>query len=158
MKDPSDNRALQADMIQARKELLVKFTRYDQLAKQILDLPPIVDGLRCPTQKRLQEAILARANLFLRKHVRYISTHVQTFPIETLPSVTDKAGKNDRGRYTHPVVQEQLRILREQDTLLEQYLEAARKARNLDDVASLQHNQEEIRQEIERVQQNISVS
>lgn len=72
LKDSSGNRALQADMVQARKELLARFTRYEQLAKQIMDLPPLVDGLKSPTQKRLHEAILARANLFLRKHVRHM--------------------------------------------------------------------------------------
>lgn len=52
-----------------------------------------------------------------------------------------------------PKAQEQLCTLKEQDALLDQYLEAAKKARNLDDVASLKRNQEEIRQEIERIQQ-----
>ena len=53
-----------------------------------------------------------------------------------------------------PKAQEQLCTLKEQDALLDQYLEAAKKARNLDDVASLKRNQEEIRQEIERIQQS----
>lgn len=52
-----------------------------------------------------------------------------------------------------PKAQEQLCTLKEQDALLDQYLEAAKKARNLDDVASLKRNQEEIRQEIERILQ-----
>ncbi|WFD21362.1 hypothetical protein MEQU1_000010 [Malassezia equina] len=143
MKVSSNNRALQADTMQARKELLASFSRYDQLAKQIVNLAPIVDGRRCSTQKRLQEAVFARANMFLRKH---------TFASESLPSVKDKAGKKEGHNHVRSEVQEQLRILKEQDILLDQYLEAAKKARNLDDVASLKHNQEEIRQEIKRIQ------
>lgn len=73
---PRDKRALQADTMLARKELLARFTQYDQLAKQIMALPPLVDDLPCATQRRLQEAILARANLFLRKHVRRPYTHI----------------------------------------------------------------------------------
>lgn len=38
--------------------------------------------------------------------------------------------------------------------LLDQYLAAAKKARNLDDVSSLKRNQEEIRLEIERIQRS----
>ncbi|WFD25048.1 hypothetical protein MNAN1_000010 [Malassezia nana] len=53
-----------------------------------------------------------------------------------------------------PEVQEQLRVLREQDMLLDQYLAAAKKARNLDDISSLKRNQEEIRLEIERIQKS----
>lgn len=152
MKVSSNNRALQADTMQARKELLTSFSRYDQLAKQIVNLAPIVDGRRCSTQKRLQEAVFARANMFLRKHVRPIFSLIQTFASESLPSVKDKADKKEGHNHVRAEVQEQLRILKEQDILLYQYLEAAKKARNLDDVASLKHNQEEIRQEIKRIQ------
>lgn len=65
----------------------------------------------------------------------------------------DKSRKNGNRIHMEPKAQEQLCTLKEQDALLDQYLEAAKKARNLDDVASLKRNQEEIRQEIERILQ-----
>ena len=47
--------------------------------------------------------------------------------------------------------QQQINVLSEQEALLSSYLEAAKKARNLDDVLSLKQSQNEIRAEIEQI-------
>ena len=65
-----DSHALQANAFQARKDLLARFSQFEQLARKIESMPPIVDGVTSATQKRLQQAIFARASLFLQRNVR----------------------------------------------------------------------------------------
>lgn len=67
-----DSHALQANAFRARKDLLARFSRFEQLARKIESLLPIVDGVTSPTQKRLQQAIFARASLFLQRNVRML--------------------------------------------------------------------------------------
>lgn len=143
-----DSRALQADAAQARKELLARFTRYDQLAKRIRSLPAAVDKRASTTQQRLQQAISNRATLFLQKNM---------FPLQNLPSLdaaqkgTNNSSKNTNTSKHSDAVAEQIRVLTEQETLLGEYLAAAVKARNLDDVNALKANRAEIRAEIARI-------
>lgn len=71
-------------------------------------------------------------------------------PLQGLPSQLEpKSSKKQVPRY----IQEQLHALQVQDSLLCEYIESAQKSRNLDDMASLRKNQEEIRAEIARLQQ-----
>ena len=80
-----DNCALQADAIQARKDLLARFSQFDQLARKIERLPPTVHGLVSPTQKRLQQAIFSRATIYLQRNVCILSlTILQMFPFTKL--------------------------------------------------------------------------
>lgn len=147
----TDSKALQEDAIQARKELLVRFTRYDQLAKKIRTLRPIVDKHESSTQQRLQQSIHARATMFLQKNM---------FPLQSLPSLDEAAQRKQKDAESakHQAAQggaeqaEQVRILTEQETLLSNYLASAVKARNLDDVTALKANRDEIRAEIARLQ------
>lgn len=67
--------ALQRDAAQARKQLLLNFANYDALAKRIRALPVLASstsgngGGATSGQKRVQEAIWTRANLFLQQNV-----------------------------------------------------------------------------------------
>lgn len=140
-----DSRALQADAAQARKELLVRFTRYDQLARKLRDLPPTVDRRTSQTQERLQRAIYTRATLFLQKNM---------FPLQSLPNLaaprTERAPASSRPAES-AASSNALAVLTEQEALLSAYLTEAVKARNLDDVQSLRTNRDEVRAEIARM-------
>lgn len=57
--------------------------------------------------------------------------------------------RDDRNAFDH--VKEQLHALSVQDSLLGEYIEEAKKNRNLDDIASLKQSQDEIRSEIARL-------
>lgn len=153
-----DSQALQSSAVQARKDLLARFMQYEELARKIASLPPKIDGTNSPTQKRLQQAILARATLFLQKHVRFkhfrIAYSQQMFPLQNLPSSNPHKSKSLARVQTlrmPPDIQEQLQVLGTQEMLLMEYIESAQNARNLDDVNSLQANLNEIRSEIARL-------
>ncbi|EDP44825.1 hypothetical protein MGL_1307 [Malassezia globosa CBS 7966] len=153
-----DSQALQSSAVQARKDLLARFMQYEELARKIASLPPTIDGINSPTQKRLQQAILARATLFLQKHVRFkhfrIAYSQQMFPLQNLPSSNPHKSKSLARVQTlrmPPDIQEQLQVLGTQEMLLMEYIESAQNARNLDDVNSLQANLNEIRSEIARL-------
>lgn len=139
-----DSRALQADAAQARKELLVHFTRFDQLAKKIRTLKPLVEQQESITQQRLQHAIYTKATMFLQKNM---------FPLQSLPDTNRSSRSKTQDKKSEPfgANADQIRILTEQDALLRDYLTAATKARNLDDVSALKANREEIRAEIARL-------
>ncbi|WFD44769.1 carboxypeptidase Y-deficient [Malassezia psittaci] len=143
-----DSRTLQSHATQARKELLARFSQYDHLAKKIRYLPPIVNQHPSSTEERLQRAIYARSTLFLQKHM---------FPLQQLPvSESGQASRksaqqaNDKPLSDH--TQQQIQVLREQERLLDEYLAAAVKARNIDDIQALQANRDEIRSELARLQ------
>lgn len=135
---------LQTHASQARKELLSRFARYDRLAKKIRALPPVVQDTVSTTQERLQQAIYTKAMVFLQKNM---------FPLQNLPNQDYKAPSETTASPAEPdaAENEQLRVLAEQESLLESYLAAAVKARNLDDVKALSANRDEIRAEIARV-------
>ncbi|KOS13257.1 hypothetical protein Malapachy_1460 [Malassezia pachydermatis] len=140
-----DNCALQADAIQARKDLLARFSQFDQLARKIERLPPTVHGLVSPTQKRLQQAIFSRATIYLQRNM---------FPLQSLPVARKEKSKSSPSTSATNLpleAQQQINVLSEQEALLSSYLEAAKKARNLDDVLSLKQSQNEIRAEIEQI-------
>ncbi|KAI3629244.1 hypothetical protein CBS9595_000316 [Malassezia furfur] len=142
-----DSRTLQADAAQARKELLVRFTRYDQLARKLRTLPPTVDRQPSAAQERLQLAIYTRATLFLQKHM---------FPLQSLPNLdaqrTERAQPPPATGATEPAAPDNaLAVLAEQEALLSAYLAEAVKARNLDDVQTLRANRDEVRAEIARM-------
>lgn len=130
-----DSQSLQSDALQARKDLLLRFTRYDQLAKKIKNLPPVVEGSESASQRCLQQAVYNRSTTFLQKNMHPL----QNLTWREAKDPDDKA-KSD-----------QLAILAEQDTLLSKYLSAALASRNLDDVSALRANQAEIRNEISRL-------
>lgn len=150
-----DNCALQADAIQARKDLLARFSQFDQLARKIERLPPTVHGLVSPTQKRLQQAIFSRATIYLQRNVCILSlTILQMFPLQSLPVARKEKSKSSPSTSATNLpleAQQQINVLSEQEALLSSYLEAAKKARNLDDVLSLKQSQDEIRAEIEQI-------
>ncbi|WFC96798.1 carboxypeptidase Y-deficient [Malassezia brasiliensis] len=142
-----DSRALQADAAQARKELLVRFTRYDQLARKLRALPPTLDGQTSATQERLQLAIYTRATLFLQKNM---------FPLQSLPNLdarrTEQApAPAPTGPSASAAHNDALAVLAEQEALLGAYLAEAVKTRNLDDVKTLRANRDEVRAEIARM-------
>ncbi|WFD00706.1 carboxypeptidase Y-deficient [Malassezia yamatoensis] len=143
-----DSRILQSHAAQARKELLARFSQYDHLAKKIRSLPPIIHQHPSSTQERLQRAIYARATLFLQKHM---------FPLQQLPlSESRQSTRNSvQQANAQPLsdhTQQQIQVLREQERLLDEYLAAAVKARNLDDIQALQANRDELRSELARLQ------
>lgn len=127
-----DSRTLQHDAAQARKELLVRFARYDQLAKQIYTL-------HTDTAQPLQKAIYARATLFLQKHM---------FPLQSIPR--RPAQEPEQGKQ-NVALHGQVSVLQEQETLLSEYLATAVRTRNLEDAASLRESLEEVRAEIRRL-------
>ncbi|GBE82073.1 predicted protein [Sparassis crispa] len=131
----------------ARKRLLDAFGQYDVLAKRIRQLPP--PGGPGSSQDRIQQAILARANLFLQKHM---------FPLQALPkpqkAASPQATPQDREEQVIDPDSEVAHVLQpllEQEALLETFVEEAKAHRKFEDAKTLKANLREIRAEIERI-------
>jgi len=134
----------------ARKRLLDAFAQYDALAKRIRQLPS--PGGPGSSQDRIQQAVLARATIFLQKNM---------FPLQALP----KPQKTSNSKSPFAEGQEQaidpdsevmhvLQPLLEQEALLETFVEEAKAHRKFEDAKTLKANLKEIRAEIEKILAN----
>ncbi|WFD07516.1 hypothetical protein MVES1_002882 [Malassezia vespertilionis] len=129
----TDSKTLQENAMQARKDILLRLARYDQIAKATRNLPPMVDGEQSMAQQQLQLAM---------------------FPLQSLSNLgADRHGASaEQSNAPLPAHTDQLHVLMEQERLLHGYLSAAIKERNLDDVSTLKANRDEVRAEIARLQ------
>ncbi|EIN07506.1 hypothetical protein PUNSTDRAFT_144973 [Punctularia strigosozonata HHB-11173 SS5] len=138
----------------ARKRLLDAFARYDALAKRIRALRPAQGGA-ASAQGRMQAAILARANMFLQKHM---------FPLQSLPKAQQRQTASGAASPSTPAVAVavpgldpdselalRLQPLLEQEALLEGYVEEAKTHRKFEDAKTLKRSLDEIRLEIDRM-------
>ncbi|KAF8894497.1 hypothetical protein BD779DRAFT_1609239 [Infundibulicybe gibba] len=131
--------------------IIEAFAQYDRLSKRIRHLP-CVNGPGS-SQDRVQMAVLARANLFLQKHM---------FPLQSLPTPRRAQGPGVQtpggggGPLLDPdsEIAHALQPLLEQEALLESFVEEAKVGRKFEDVKTLKSNLAEIRAEIEKIVTN----
>ncbi|CEH14990.1 FYVE finger-containing protein [Ceraceosorus bombacis] len=142
---------LQRNAAQARKALLANFANYDALARRIQTLPAGTNQ----AQKRVQESIWTRANLFLQQNM---------FPLQSLPGAITK-GSNEKSRSkksdasaslsgtnsaaAQEAVQE-LQVLEEQYRSVSAWADAAQSNRQLEDARTLRASADEVAKEVQR--------
>ncbi|PWN91462.1 hypothetical protein FA10DRAFT_300073 [Acaromyces ingoldii] len=174
--------ALQRDAAQARKQLLANFANYDALAKRIRALPVVSPpgatpaGTGAPSaQKRVQEAIWTRANLFLQQNMfplqslpklgaKGSSTNAQAGSKQSAVSSTSSSPKMVNGSAGGPDeetlrrvqqdpegAKEQLIVLEQQLALVRQYAASAQKSRKFQDAKTLKASVEDLQEEIRRL-------
>ncbi|KAI0780731.1 FYVE zinc finger-domain-containing protein [Trametes elegans] len=134
----------------ARKRLLEAFGQYDALAKRIRKLPCKPGS----SQDRIQNAVLARANLFLQQHMFPLQARPQTRPPKRAGGAAPSpslAPPDDQIIDPDSEVARVLQPLLEQEALLETFVEEAKAHRKFEDVRTLQGNLREIRAEIEHI-------
>ncbi|KAF8628449.1 hypothetical protein AX15_003964 [Amanita polypyramis BW_CC] len=135
-----------------RKRLLEAFAQYDALSKRIYQLP-CINGPGS-SQYRVQSAVLARTNIFLQKNM---------FPLKSLSTTdTSTPRKSDAENVTGPhsvdlELAQRLQPLLEQEALLETFVEEAEARRKFEDLKTLKSNLDEIRAEIQRIAESISL-
>ncbi|GAA6051153.1 hypothetical protein JCM3770_002565 [Rhodotorula araucariae] len=157
-----------------RKRLLTDLASYDTISKRIRDLP-LPDGAPPGgSQDRLQRALAARGQLYLGEKLGLLRSlgdveelggkgkgrgkkdakHREgEYTVKTLASLLDK---EDVDKVTEKVGPEleaaaKLNVLREQEQLVQSYVDDANSRRQFEDAAALQASLEELRAEIAAV-------
>ncbi|GAA5938346.1 hypothetical protein JCM3775_000869 [Rhodotorula graminis] len=159
-----------------RKRLLTDLASYDTVSKRIRDLPLPEGAPSGGSQDRLQRALSARAQLYLSDKLGLLRSlgNVEElsgssaaakgkkaaggvkdgeYTVKTLASLLDK---DDVDRVTERVGPEleaaaKLNVLREQESLVQSYVDDANSRRQFEDAAALQASLDELRAEIAAV-------
>ncbi|GAA5835296.1 hypothetical protein JCM9279_004500 [Rhodotorula babjevae] len=159
-----------------RKRLLTDLASYDTVSKRIRDLPLPEGAPPGGSQDRLQRALAARGQLYLSDKLGLLRSlgNVEElsgssaaakgkkkgeqskdgeYTVKTLASLLDK---DDVDRVTERVGPEleaaaQLNVLREQEALVQSYVDDANSRRQFEDAAALQASLDELRAEIAAV-------
>jgi rabenosyn-5 len=159
-----------SDATKVRKRLMDAFSQFDQAAKRIRDLPT-----ESPTQQKLQKAVYQQAYSFLSLHM---------LPLRALPRILKHAAPQGRPngggalasiKYSNQSagsgvsssevsameseekeLRERLIILEEQKFMVSEMVANATKHRRFDEVTSLAQNLEDLNQEIDQANGQLS--
>ncbi|GAA5965321.1 hypothetical protein JCM8115_002254 [Rhodotorula mucilaginosa] len=160
-----------------RKRLLADLASYDTVSKRIRDLPLPEGAPPNGSQDRLQRALAARGQLFLSEKLGLLRSlgNVEELgggrgagkrgkakpnqgqPEEyTVKSLADLLEKEDVAKVREKVGPEleaaaKLNVLREQEALVQSYVEDANARRQFEDAAALQTSLDELRAEISAI-------
>ena len=166
-----------ADATKVRKRLTEAFTQYDVAARRIRDLPT-----ESPTQARLQKAIYAQATTFLHlhmlplkslpkvmRHARPVAGAVNGRPGGPLAAIRSDSMTLQRrdsdassSVASGPAVtaleaeekelRERMIVLEEQQFMVQEMLNEAKKKRRFDEVAALTGNVDDLSREVDSIQ------
>jgi len=159
-----------SDATKVRKRLMDAFSQFDQAAKRIRDLPT-----ESPTQQKLQKAVYQQAYSFLSLHM---------LPLRSLPRILKHAAPQGRPngggalasiKYSNQSagsfvsssevsameseekeLRERLIILEEQKFMVSEMVANATKHRRFDEVTSLAQNLEDLNQEVDHANGQLS--
>ncbi|KAF1926902.1 uncharacterized protein M421DRAFT_422145 [Didymella exigua CBS 183.55] len=159
-----------SDATKVRKRLMDAFTQFDAAARRIRDLPT-----ESPTQKRLQKAVYQQAYSFLSLHM---------LPLRSLPKILKHAapqGQATKGGALAAIkandrlggsavsssevsameseekeLRERLIVLEEQKFMVSEMVADATKHRRFDEQTSLAQNLEDLSQEIDQINGQLS--
>jgi len=159
-----------SDATKVRKRLMDAFAQFDAVAKRIRDLPTA-----SPTQQKLQKAVYQQACSFLSLHM---------LPLRSLPKILKHAvppGRSLPGDALAKIrlhdksagsvvsssevsameseereLRERLIVLEEQKFMVSEMVASATKHRRFDEVASLAQNLEDLSQEIDQINGQLS--
>ena len=169
-----------AEAAKVRKRLMDAFGQYNVAARRVRDLPTV-----SPTQQQLQKAIFQQATNFLHIHMLPLKALPQLMKHASAPGATPVArplvngqgggalksvmpGEHDsisQASSNSAVsaleaeekgLRERLIVLEEQLFLVNEQIVVANKRRKFDEVSSLAQNVEDLSQEIDRVQGQLS--
>lgn len=158
------------DATKVRKRLMDAFTQFDAIAKRIRDLPT-----ESPTQQKLQNAVYQQAYSFLSLHM---------LPLRSLPKILKHAvpqGRPNTGDALANIkfndksagsivsssemsameseereLRERLIVLEEQKFMVSEMVANATKHRRFDEVSSLAQNLDDLSQEIDQINGQLS--